>query len=168
MQTGSTPDRSIHWRSLAAKILSGLAGVAIIALAISFLVYSPPRLPEPHLYRIAPGVSGIRFYNANCGEQGSNQLYSYHFTKRDARCIFAEIHLHPNTPEAHGHAFFYDANGRVVGGSDLLLAREPSATIVAVYTGWSETGHWQPGIYRVEFIVEGELIAADEFQISDP
>lgn len=164
----SIPDRSIRWRSLAAKILIGLAGIAIIALAVSFLEFSPPRLSDPPLYRIAPGVSGIGFYSASCSERGSKHLHSYHFTKRDARCIYAEIYVAPNTPEAHGRGFFYDASGHVVGRSDLLLTKESSATMIAAYTGWDDPGHWQPGIYRVEFIVEDEVIAADEFQISDP
>jgi hypothetical protein len=168
MQTSSTSDRSIRWRSLVAKTLIGSAGIAIFALAASFLEFSPPRFPGPPLYRITPGISGIGFFNASCGERDDKQGYSYRFTKSDARCIFAELHVPPKVPEATFHVIFYDANGRVMYEENLLAGKESSAAIVGVYEGQDEPGHWQSGIYRVEFIVEGEIIAADEFQISDP
>ena len=160
-------DRSMRWRSLAAKLLIGLAGVALIALAVSFLVFNPPRLPQPPLFRVAPGVSGIGFFNASCGQRDDKHGYSYHFAKRDARCIFAELHVPPNMPETTIHVIFYDVNGQVMYKENLPLGKGSSATIVGVYEGWDEPGHWQLGIYRVEFLVEGELIAADEFQIRD-
>lgn len=168
MQTDSTPDRSIRWQSLAAKILVGVAVVVIVVLSISFLEFKPPKLPEPSLYRITPGVSGIGFFNANCGEQDDKHGYSYRFKKRDARCIFAELHVPPNMPEVTLHVIFYDINGQVMYEENLPAGKASSAAIVGVFEGQNEPGHWQPGIYRVEFTVEGEIMAADGFQIIDP
>jgi hypothetical protein len=153
---------------MVAKFLIGLAGIAISALAISFLDFKPPRLPESPLYRIAPGVSGIGFFNANCGERDDKQGYSYRFTKRDTRCIYAELHIPPNMPESTIHVIFYDVNGQIMYEENLLAGKESSAAIVGAYEGQDEPGYWQPGIYRVEFIVENQIIAADEFQIIDP
>jgi hypothetical protein len=160
-------DRSIRRRSLAAKLLIGLAGAAIIALAVSFLVFNPPRLPQPPLFRVAPGVSGIGFFNARCGQRDDKGGYSYHFAKRDVRCIFAELHVAPMTP-ATAHAIFYDPNGQVMYEENLIIGNESSAAISGFYEGQDEPGHWQPGIYRVEFLVAGELIATDKFEIRDP
>lgn len=167
MHTGSMSNRSSRWRSLAAKLLIGLAGVAIIALAVSFLVFNPPRLPQPPLFRVVPGVSGIGFFNASCGERDDKRGYSYRFAKRDARCIFAELHVPPNMPETTFHVILYDVNGQVMYEENWPVGEESSTMIVGVYEGQDEPGHWQPGIYRVEFLVAGELIAADEFQIID-
>ncbi len=158
----------IHWRFLAAKILIGLTGVSILGLAVSFLKFEPPRLPEAPLYRITPGVSGIGFFNANCSGQGGKQGYSYRFRKRDVRCIFAELHVPPDMPETALHVIFYDVDGQVMYEENLLVGKGSSAALVGVYEGQAEPGHWQPGIYRVEFIAEGKIIAADEFQIVDP
>jgi len=167
MQTSSMSARSLRCRSLAAKLLIGLAGVALIALAVSFLEFNPPRLPQSPLYRVAPGVSGIGFFNASCRERDDKHGYSYRFAKRDARCIFAELHVPPNMPEATLHVIFYDVNGQVMYEENWPVGKQSSAMIVGVHEGQDEPGHWQPGIYRVEFLVEGELIAADEFQIAD-
>ena len=70
-------------------------------------------------------------------------------------------------PEATLHVIFYDVNGQVMHEENWPLGKESSAMIVGVHEGRDEPGHWQPGIYRVEFLVEGEVIAADEFQIRD-
>jgi hypothetical protein len=170
MQTSSsfTSSRSTCWRSLAAKILMGVAVMGIVVLSISFLEFKPPKLPEPSLYRITPGVGGIGFFNASCGERDDKQGYSYRFMKRDARCIYAELHVPPNLPEATLHVTFYDVNGQAMYEENLLRGKESSAAIIGVYEGQHEPGRWQPGIYRVEFMAEGEIIAADEFQIIDP
>ncbi len=168
MQTDSISDRPARWRSLAGKLLIGLAGAVIIALAISFLEFSPPRLPESPLYRIDPDISGIGFFNASCGERNDSYGYSYRFTKRDARCIFAELHVPPDMPETTLHVIFYDVDGQVMYEENLLVGKGSSAAIVGVYEGQAEPGCWQPGIYRVEFIAEDKIIAADEFQIVDP
>ncbi len=168
MQTISMSDRLIRWQSLAAKLLIGLAGVAIVSLSVSFLEFSPPKLPESPLYRNDPGISGIGFFNARCGERDDKYGYSYRFAKRDARCIFAELHIPPNMPEATFHVIFYGVDGQVMYKENLLAEKESSAAIVGIFEGQDEPGHWQPGIYRVEFIVEGKTIAADEFQIINP
>lgn len=157
----------MRWRSLAAKLLIGLAGVGIIVLAVSLLEFNPPRLPQSPLSRIAPGVSGIGFFNASCGERDDKYGYSYRFKRSEVRCIFAELHIPPNMPEATLHVIFYDADGQIMYEEDLLAGKESSATIAGVYEGQDEPGRWQPGIYRVEFLVEGQLIAVDTFQISD-
>lgn len=167
MQTGSMSDRSICRRSLAAKLLIGLAGSAIIALAVSFLVFNPPRLPQPPLFRVTPGVSGIGFFNASCEQRDDKHGYSYRFAKRDARCIFAELHVPPNMPETTLHVIFYDVNGQVMYEKNWPLGKESSTMIAGVHEGQNEPGHWKVGIYRVEFFADGELIAADEFQIID-
>ena len=168
MHTSSLSDRSIRRRSLAAKLLIRLTGGALLALAVSFLGFNPPRLPEASIYRNTPGVSGIGFFNASCGQRDDKHGYSYRFTKRDVRCIFAELHIPPNIPETTLHVIFYDVNGQVIYEENLPVGKEPSTMIVGVHEGQDEPGHWQPGIYRVEFLVEGELIAVDEFQIKDP
>jgi hypothetical protein len=168
MQTSSLSDRSIRLRSLIAKLLIGLAGVSILALAVSFLDFNPPRLPETSIYRITPGVSGIEFFNAGCGQRDDKHGYSYRFVKRDARCIFAEVHVPPNMPGTALHVIFYDINGRVMHEQNWMLGEESSARIIGVHEGQDEPGHWQSGIYRVKFFVEGKVIATDEFQISDP
>jgi hypothetical protein len=151
---------------LVAKLLIGLTGVAIIALAVSFLGFNPPRLPQPPLFRVAPGVSGIGFFNASCGQRDDKHGYSYRFAKRDVRCIFAELHVAPMTPTT-AHAIFYHPNGQVMYEENLIIGNESSTAISGFYEGQDEPGRWQPGIYRVEFFVKGELIAAGEFQIID-
>jgi len=168
MQTGPISDSSIRRRSLAAKLLIGLARVAIIALAVSFLVFNPPQLPQQPLFRVASGVGGIGFFNASCGQRDDKHGYSYRFTKKDVRCIFAELHIPPNAPDTTIHVIFYDVNGQVMHEKNLPVGKESSAMIVGVYEGQDEPGHWQPGIYRMEFLVADELIATDEFQIRDP
>jgi hypothetical protein len=166
MQTGSPLNRN-HWRSLIVRFLIALAGAAIVLLARSFLEFRPPKLPDSPLYRVVPGVSGIGFFNGSCGERNDKGGYSYHFAKRDVRCIFAELHIPPTTP-ATAHAIFYGPNGQVLYEENLLIGNESAAAIAGFYEGQDEPGHWPPGIYRVEFTVAGELIAADEFQITDP
>lgn len=167
MQTNSAPDCPNRWWSPAAKLLIGLAGVAIFLLAKSYLKFSPPKLPDSPLYRVTPGISGIGFFNAPCGERDDKDGYSYHFAKKDVRCIYAELHVAP-MPEATAHAIFYDPNGQVLYEENLIIGNESSATITGFYEGQDEPGLWQPGIYRVENTTAGELIAADEFQITDP
>ena len=164
MQTASTPYRLTGWLSAAAKLLPILV---ILAIALEF---RPPKPPEPPVLRIDPGVSGIEFYNAGCSEYGGKHGYSYRFAKKDARCIFGEVHIPPaaDMTETFLHTLFYDANGQVVGEENLPLTKQRSATIVTAHTGWEEAGHWQPGIYRVELIIEDKLVAAGEFLITDP
>jgi hypothetical protein len=83
------------------------------------------------------------------------------------RGIFAKLHV-ALTTAATAHAIFYDPNRQVMYKENLLIRNESSVAISGFYEGQDDPGRWQPGIYRVEFIVAGDLIAADTFQISDP
>lgn len=162
MQNGSTPYRLADWLSLAAKILP------VIIILVMALEFRTPKPPEPPIYRIDPNISGLEFYNAGCSEQESKHEYGYRFAKKDARCIFAELHAPPNRPETSLHVLFYDVNGQVMKEENLPLTEESSPAILTAYNGWDEPGHWQPGIYRVELTIGDKLSAAGEFLITDP
>lgn len=114
----------------------------------------------------------LRFYEKGAASLPYNKrVYRSWFEQTAARYIAWELHLrHPAAEqdmELRLQAVFYFPDGRIFG-RDELNTRIMSGWPTSWHTGgwgWPKAGYWQKGIYKVEFLLEGRLIATDFFEI---
>ncbi len=119
-------------------------------------------------------VEIIDFHLFEAGEDSSDvttRNYANTFMQSDARVIYGEFYLSHSGPEQEIpftiEAVYYDSTGRVYGEVEIhpVIERGGTLSTWTIGYGWDRPGSWGPGKYRIEFLVGGEVIAEDRFEI---
>jgi len=118
-------------------------------------------------------VGDIKFFESGGGvPQKEQRVYNRRFSKTKSRYIYSEINLtHPYPPEVVNFAIeviYYNPDGSVLGQVTNNTYVQPgwnNSNHVNPAWGWSEPGNWKPGTYKVEFYVQGEIVASESFEI---
>jgi hypothetical protein len=119
----------------------------------------------------------LRFYETGTeiGEQSKRQ-YCTEFPQRTARFIKFELrvkNLERQTDRTYRLMYRYFApDGSLLGDLDdrPSMWRVQSTSDQPSYSwgrGWEEPGHWQPGAYRVEILIDGVEFAEEPFTITE-
>jgi hypothetical protein len=137
---------------------------------------APPQPPTPisgwDIPSLQASVTDFRFF-----ESGSEQVpyderqYDHSFAKSETRYIYYELHLEYPTREASAT---FEVSIAYYGPDDTVFSEftanhdieaDWDSSWHAKGWGWKDPGEWPAGPYLVELYAEGNLIAADIFEI---
>jgi hypothetical protein len=135
------------------------------AVEISDQAPSTPALPLQ--------FESLRFYESgtDIGENKERQ-YSAQFPQQSARFIKFELrvkNLERQIDRAHQLMYrYYNPDGTLLGGSqNTWVVKSTSAKPSYSWGwGWAEPGHWHPGAYRVDILIDGMKCAEETFTIT--
>ena len=118
-------------------------------------------------------VTGLRFYESGHGKVPYKQrAYRTEFPKSSTRYVYGELRLEypkgsPRT-DFEVLAIYYNPDGSIFGQHSQKFYIDPEFTSVACASGrgWSESGNWEIGTYRVNLLIKGQKIASGSFSIT--
>jgi hypothetical protein len=125
-------------------------------------------IDEDHLQ-----LESLRFYESGRGIPAKGtRRYSDRFDQRTTRYMNFEINarnlLHMKGDQTYHLAWrYYMPDGNVMGlsGTDGVIMSDRASFEWSAGRGWEEAGHWIPGTYRVEILLDGVKFAEGSFTI---
>lgn len=119
-------------------------------------------------------VAGVQFFEGphDLTLEKSQRVYRYSFDRSTARSIFWELSLRFPTPKSRTNfqvdAVWFRPDGSEMFRQSLNAYVQPpwGSSWHTLGYGWADSGHWQPGVYRVELSCQGSRIGTGTFQVN--
>jgi hypothetical protein len=135
-----------------------------------------PQITEKPLATPALQLESLEFYESDKDDRQKEMLYRLRFPHETTCFVYYKLTVRNRLYKQRDQTYelvdrYYNPDGSLLAADppyNWVITSDTEQTWLTGGRGWDEPGHWEPGDYRVEILIDGVIFAKGSFKILKP